>query len=79
MSTTPLELPIARTTSAEQQSLDARERDRLIRRAKTLSWLPLAYMTAEGTFRSVTVRTGGKVAHPSKQSVGVLAIMARVR
>jgi len=35
-----LELPVA--------TAGVRERDRLIRRAKTLSWLSLAYMTAEG-------------------------------
>ena len=52
MSTTPLELPIARTTQVAQQRLDPRERDRLIRRAKALSWLSLAYMTAEGAIAS---------------------------
>ena len=48
MSATQIDLPIARTTSAQQQRLDPRERDRLIRRAKALSWLSLAYMTGEG-------------------------------
>ena len=62
MSTTPLELSIARTTSAEQQSLDARERDRLIRRAKTLSWLSLAHMTAEGTIAITAALLAGSVA-----------------
>jgi hypothetical protein len=47
MSTTPLELPIARTTHVAQQRLDPLERDQLIRRAKALSWLSLADMTAE--------------------------------
>ena len=48
MSTTPLALPTARTAQVAQQRPDPRERDRLIRRAKALSWLSLAYMTAEG-------------------------------
>ena len=48
MSTTPLELPIARTTQVGPLRPDSGERDLLIRRAKTLSWLSLAYMTAEG-------------------------------
>ncbi len=47
MSTTPLELPITRGAQATQAP-DPIERDRLIRRAKALSWLSLAYMTAEG-------------------------------
>ena len=48
MNITEIELPIARTTQVAQQRLDPRERDRLIRRAKALSWVSLAYMTAEG-------------------------------
>jgi divalent metal cation (Fe/Co/Zn/Cd) transporter len=48
MSSPSLELPVLRVTPARSAPLDARERDRLIRRAKTLSWLSLAYMTAEG-------------------------------
>ena len=62
MSTTPIELPIARTTSAEQQRLDPRERDRLIRRAKALSWLSLAYMTAEGAIAITAALLAGSVA-----------------
>ncbi len=34
--------------SEQQRPLELAERDRLIRRAKALSWLSLAYMTAEG-------------------------------
>ena len=52
MSTPSLELPTltAPPTAPQQQSvLEPAERDRLIRRAKALSWLSLAYMTAEGT------------------------------
>lgn len=51
MSTPPLELTLPRVPPASPRqapALDAVERDRLIRRAKTLSWLSLAYMTAEG-------------------------------
>ena len=47
MSTTRIERPAARRTTLPQR-LDPRDRDRLIRRAKALSWLSLAYMTAEG-------------------------------
>ena len=52
MSTPSLELPTltAPPKAPQQQSgLKPAERDRLIRRAKALSWLSLAYMTAEGT------------------------------
>ena len=62
MSTTPLELPIARTTQVAQQRLDPRERDRLIRRAKALSWLSLAYMTAEGAIAITAALLAGSVA-----------------
>ena len=62
MSTTPLELPIARTTQVAQQRLNPRERDRLIRRAKALSWLSLAYMTAEGAIAITAALLAGSVA-----------------
>ena len=62
MSTTPLELPIARSTTAEQQRLDPGERDRLIRRAKALSWLSLAYMTAEGAIAITAALLASSVA-----------------
>ena len=51
MSTPSLELLSAAgaTRSSRQQTrLEPAERDRLIRRAKALSWLSLAYMSAEG-------------------------------
>ena len=52
MSAPPRQLPTLPTNSASapprRLALRADERDRLIRRAKTLSWLSLAYMTAEG-------------------------------
>jgi divalent metal cation (Fe/Co/Zn/Cd) transporter len=62
MSTTPLELPIARSTQVAQQRLDPGERDRLIRRAKALSWLSLAYMTAEGAIAVTAALLAGSVA-----------------
>jgi divalent metal cation (Fe/Co/Zn/Cd) transporter len=43
-----IELPVLRVVAVAPRSLDDRERDRLIRRAKALSWLSLVYMTAEG-------------------------------
>ena len=51
MSTPSLELPVVAEpahTSQHQGRLEPAERDRLIRRAKALSWLSLAYMSAEG-------------------------------
>jgi hypothetical protein len=36
-----------------------RERDRLMRRAKALSWLSLAYMTAEGAIAITAAVTAG--------------------
>ena len=62
MSATQIDLPIARTTSAQQPRLDPRERDRLIRRAKALSWLSLAYMTAEGAIAITAALLAGSVA-----------------
>ena len=62
MSATPLELPIAHSTQVAQQRLDPRERDRLIRRAKALSWLSLAYMTAEGAIAVTAALLAGSVA-----------------
>jgi divalent metal cation (Fe/Co/Zn/Cd) transporter len=48
MTSPSLELPVLRVMPGGTASLDGGERDRLIRRAKALSWLSLAYMTAEG-------------------------------
>ena len=62
MSTTPIELPIARSTQVAQQRPDPGERDRLIRRAKALSWLSLAYMTAEGAIATTAAILAGSVA-----------------
>jgi len=50
VSTRPLELPVV--SSARQSVATFREpadRDRLVRRARALSWLSLGYMTVEGT------------------------------
>ena len=62
MSTTPLELPIARSIQIASQRLDPRERERLIHRAKALSWLSLAYMTAEGAIAVTAALLAGSVA-----------------
>ena len=51
MSTPSLELPLVAEpahTSRRQGPVELAERERLIRRAKALSWLSLAYMSAEG-------------------------------
>jgi len=48
MSTSPIELPVAGSARAARQLFGPGERDQLIRRAKALSWLSLAYMTGEG-------------------------------
>jgi divalent metal cation (Fe/Co/Zn/Cd) transporter len=61
VSTTPLELTIARHARAPER-LDPGERDRLIRRAKALSWLSLAYMTAEGALAITAAILAGSVA-----------------
>ena len=62
MSTTPLELPITRPRQDAQERLGSAERDRLIRRAKALSWLSLAYMTAEGAIAVTAAILAGSVA-----------------
>ena len=62
MSATRIDLPIAPTTQVAEQRLDPRERDRLIRRAKALSWLSLAYMTAEGAIAITAALLAGSVA-----------------
>jgi hypothetical protein len=48
MSSTAIELPLLRIAPASPAPRGGSERARLIRRAKALSWLSLAYMTAEG-------------------------------
>ena len=62
MSISPLELPIARSTQAGPPRPAPGERDRLIRAAKALSWLSLAYMTAEGAIAVTAAMLAGSVA-----------------
>ncbi len=62
MSSPPIELPIARVAPRGSAPLDERERDRLIRRAKTLSWLSLAYMSAEGALAIIAAVLASSVA-----------------
>ena len=52
-----VELPIARP-----RSITATDRDRLIRRAKALSWLSLAWMTIEGAVGVAAAVAAGSVA-----------------
>jgi divalent metal cation (Fe/Co/Zn/Cd) transporter len=56
---TLIELP---TLPAASSGPDPGERDRLIRRAKALSWLSLAWMTAEGTVAITAALIAGSVA-----------------
>lgn len=64
MSAQWLELPIAPTESLGPgvAGPDRLERDRLIRRAKALSWLSLGYMTAEGAIAITAAALAGSVA-----------------
>ena len=65
MNTPALELPtVAGPTSAtrSQSRLALAERDRLIRRAKALSWLSLACMTAEGAIAITAALLASSVA-----------------
>jgi divalent metal cation (Fe/Co/Zn/Cd) transporter len=64
MSTQSLELPVAATEPVGPVVArpDRLGRDRLIRRAKTLSWLSLAYMTAEGAIAITAAALAGSVA-----------------
>src|SRR5437660_9469433 len=50
-------LPVAASSGP-----DSGERDRLIRRAKTLSWLSLAWMTVEGAVAIIAALAAGSVA-----------------
>jgi divalent metal cation (Fe/Co/Zn/Cd) transporter len=62
MRTAPLELRITRSTQVAPQRPDPGERDQLIHRAKALSWLSLAYMTAEGAIAVTAALLAGSVA-----------------
>jgi divalent metal cation (Fe/Co/Zn/Cd) transporter len=65
MSTPSLELPTPATPAIAPKprpALQEHERDRLIRRAKSLSWLNLAYMTVEGAVAITAAIIAGSVA-----------------
>jgi divalent metal cation (Fe/Co/Zn/Cd) transporter len=62
MSSPSIELPLLAVAPVLATPLDGRERDRLIQRAKTLSWLSLAYMTAEGAIGITAAILAGSVA-----------------
>lgn len=64
MSISSFELTVIATPSASQppSGLEPAERDRLVRRAKALSWLSLAYMTAEGAIAISAAILAGSVA-----------------
>jgi divalent metal cation (Fe/Co/Zn/Cd) transporter len=57
---TLIELPTVPASAPSRG--DSAERDRLIRRAKALSWLSLAWMTVEGTVAIVAALVAGSVA-----------------
>jgi divalent metal cation (Fe/Co/Zn/Cd) transporter len=59
MSTT---VELTMTSVAQTPGVDPRERDRLIRRAKALSWVSLAWMTVEGTVAIAAALVAGSVA-----------------
>jgi divalent metal cation (Fe/Co/Zn/Cd) transporter len=62
--TSPVQLPIApaATRAVPAAPTDRPERDRLIQRAKLLSWLSLAWMTIEGAVGIAAALTAGSVA-----------------
>ena len=62
MSGPSIELPVLAVAADFSAPLDGREHDRLIRRAKTLSWVSLAYMTAEGAIGVTAAILAGSVA-----------------
>ena len=60
----PVELPVLQVAPAAPASSDhaPRERERLIRQAKTLSWVSLAWMTVEGAVAITAALTAGSIA-----------------
>jgi divalent metal cation (Fe/Co/Zn/Cd) transporter len=64
----PVELPVITADAPAAGHFEPRsavsrvERDRLVRRAKALSWLSLAWMTVEGTVAITAALTAGSVA-----------------
>jgi divalent metal cation (Fe/Co/Zn/Cd) transporter len=57
-----IELPVLHVVAVAPTRLDGGERDRLIRRAKALSWISLAYMTAEGAIAITAALLASSVA-----------------
>jgi divalent metal cation (Fe/Co/Zn/Cd) transporter len=62
MSGPTLELPILQADPSTKRGVGGAERDWLIRRAKTLSWLSLAWMTVEGAVAIIAALVAGSVA-----------------
>ncbi len=62
MSSTRVELPIPLPGATRPDCPGPVERERLIRQAKALSWLSLAYMTAEGAIAITAAVLAGSVA-----------------
>jgi divalent metal cation (Fe/Co/Zn/Cd) transporter len=62
MGTPALELPTHRVTPAPRAAPPPRDRDGLIRRAKTLSWISLGWMTVEGAVAITAALLAGSVA-----------------
>jgi divalent metal cation (Fe/Co/Zn/Cd) transporter len=60
--TAPLELPTLPIAAPASARIDDAERDRLIWRAKALSWLSLAWMTVEGAVAITAALVAGSVA-----------------
>ena len=60
--TAPLELPTLPIAAPAPARIDTADRDRLIRRAKALSWLSLAWMTVEGAVAITAALVAGSVA-----------------
>ena len=58
----PTITPTPNVQPATAPTLNADERDRLIRQAKTLSWLSLGWMTIEGTVAITAALLAGSVA-----------------
>jgi divalent metal cation (Fe/Co/Zn/Cd) transporter len=82
---TPIELPVvdvapATPASSRQRGdvVPAGERDRLVRRAKALSWLSLAWMTVEGAVAITAALIAGSVALLGFGLDSVIEVLASV-
>lgn len=78
MSRSSIELPVVRVEPVAPAPLDRREHDRLVRRAKTLSWLSLAYMTAEGAIAVTAAILASSVALPGFGLDSVIEAVASI-